>query len=50
MPENTTIEVIDASDLLRMGYADDAMLLEDASLCTVCSVTCSSTSVVKQFD
>jgi hypothetical protein len=32
-----------ADDLLRMGYVDDPLLLEDVSLCSVCSYTCAQT-------
>ena len=32
-----------ASDLLKLGYADDPMLLEDMSLCKLCTLTCSVT-------
>jgi hypothetical protein len=33
---------ISAADLLRMGNDDEALLMEDMSLCTVCSITCNS--------
>jgi hypothetical protein len=33
---------IGAADLLRMGNQDDALLIEDMSLCTLCSHTCDS--------
>jgi hypothetical protein len=48
MPENqNTINVsgpLSADDLLRLGLTDDPLLLEDPSLCTVCSVTCGVTA------
>lgn len=40
MPEN-----MNADDLLRMGYVDDALLLEDVSLCQLCTHTCRVTTV-----
>jgi hypothetical protein len=36
-------EPLNAADLLQLGYVDDPLLLEDVSLCTVCSVTCDGT-------
>jgi hypothetical protein len=38
-------EIFTSSDLLKLGYQDDELLLEDPSLCTVCSSTCTVTSV-----
>lgn len=32
-------ELLTAEDLLKLGYEDDAFLLEDSSLCSVCSWT-----------
>ena len=32
-------ESLTADDLLKLGYEDDAFLLEDPSLCTLCSLT-----------
>lgn len=37
-------KVLTATDLLQMGYVDDPLLLEDVSLCQLCSYTCSSTA------
>lgn len=34
-------KIVDANDLLTMGFEDDALLMEDNSLCSVCSWTCS---------
>jgi len=34
-------EALTAEDLLELGYGDDEFLLEDQSLCTVCSWTSS---------
>jgi hypothetical protein len=36
---------LNAEDLLQLGYVDDPLLLEDVSLCTLCSVTCKNTAV-----
>ena len=36
-------EVATAADLLKLGFEDDQLLLEDASLCTVCTSTCTVT-------
>jgi hypothetical protein len=36
--------VFSSNDLLKLGYADDELMLEDVSLCSVCTFTCSSTS------
>ena len=32
-------KIVDANDLLTMGFEDDALLMEDNSLCTLCSWT-----------
>ena len=32
-------EILGSRDLLKLGYAEDELLLEDTSLCTVCSWT-----------
>ncbi|WP_439658466.1 hypothetical protein ACSHWB_39730 [Lentzea sp. HUAS TT2] len=37
-------ERLNADDLLRMGYVDDQLLLEDVSLCSLCSHTCGGTA------
>jgi hypothetical protein len=37
-------ELLTAADLMRLQVEDDPLMLNDASLCTVCSVTCASTS------
>lgn len=37
-------KILTAADLLQMGYVDDPLLLEDVSLCTVCSGTCQGSS------
>jgi hypothetical protein len=47
MSENTIpVEptVLTAADLLKLGFEEDPLLLEDMSLCTVCSYTCTTTS------
>lgn len=36
--------IFSSNDLLKLGYEEDELLLEDASLCSVCSYTCSSTA------
>jgi hypothetical protein len=38
-------EVFSSSDLLRLGYEQDELLLEDMSLCTVCTLTCRLTII-----
>jgi hypothetical protein len=38
-------EPLNAADLLKLGYVDDPLLLEDMSLCTLCTETCSVTAV-----
>jgi hypothetical protein len=46
MPENAIpVEptVLTAADLLKLGFEEDPLLLEDVSLCTVCSDTCAVT-------
>lgn len=40
-------EIFSSSDLLKLGYQEDELLLEDPSLCTVCSSTCAVTTVKK---
>jgi len=35
-------QTITAEDLMELGYGDDPFLLEDPSLCTLCSWTSSS--------
>ena len=35
--------VLTATDLLKLGFEEDPLLLEDVSLCTVCSHTCATT-------
>jgi len=47
MPEPTVLwqEPLTAADLLQLGYSDDPMLLEDMSLCQLCTSTCSITAV-----
>lgn len=37
-------EPLNAADLLRLGYVDDPLLLENLSLCTLCSHTCTQTA------
>lgn len=37
-------EILNSNDLLKLGYADDDLLLEDASLCSLCSYTCANTT------
>lgn len=44
MPEHTLSEPLDATDLMQLGYGDDALLLEDVTLCTLCSHTCCCTA------
>lgn len=34
-------KIVDANDLLTLGFEDDALLMEDNSLCTLCSWTMS---------
>lgn len=36
-----------AADLLQMGYVNDPLLLQDVSLCLLCSYTCSFTAKTK---
>jgi hypothetical protein len=36
--------ILSSSDLLMLGYQEDDLLLEDASLCSLCSYTCKTTS------
>ena len=36
---------ISAADLLLMGNDDAVLLIEDMSLCTVCSKTCDSATI-----
>jgi len=46
MLENmSTVEpvVLTAADLLKLGFEDDPLLLEDVSLCSVCTDTCAIT-------
>lgn len=40
-------EPLTADDLLKLGYEDDAFMLEDPSLCTVCSWTSSNNRPVE---
>ena len=49
MPESAVLwqEPLTAADLLQLGYSDDPMLLEDMSLCTLCTDTCSVTAVTQ---
>jgi len=47
MSENTSAAVLTAADLLKLGFEDDQLLLEDVSLCTLCTNTCSVTSVTQ---
>jgi hypothetical protein len=35
--------VLTADDLMRLQLEDDPMMLDDVSLCTLCSYTCAST-------
>ncbi|MGH3757452.1 hypothetical protein [Actinophytocola sp.] len=41
MPES---QPMSAADLLKLGYENDALLLEDMSLCSNCSWTCTDTN------
>jgi len=36
--------VFTAADLLKLGFEDDPLLLEDVSLCSVCTYTCKVTA------
>jgi hypothetical protein len=38
-------EIFSSSDLLRLGYEQDELLLEDMSLCALCTSTCSLTAI-----
>ena len=37
-------EAVTAADLLKLGFEEDRLLLEDVSLCTVCTDTCHITA------
>lgn len=39
----SSLDIVSSSDLLKLGYQEDELLLEDVSLCSVCTETCSST-------
>jgi hypothetical protein len=43
-------EILNSNDLMKLGYAEDDLLLDDPSLCTICSSTCSGSecSVTQQ--
>ena len=40
MAENIS-QPVSADDLLKLGFEDDSLLMEDNSLCTLCSWTSS---------
>jgi hypothetical protein len=47
MPEELVVDrsgPLSAAELLQLGYVDDPLLLEDASLCSLCSYTCNCTA------
>ena len=44
MPETVEPEILTAADLLKLGFEEDSALLEELSLCSVCSYTCTTTS------
>jgi hypothetical protein len=41
-------EPLNAADLLQLGFEDDPLLLEDPSLCTLCSFTCNGNTAATQ--
>jgi hypothetical protein len=45
MSETTSAspDIVSSSDLLKLGYQEDELLLEDVSLCGQCTFTCTST-------
>jgi len=47
MSEDNSAAVLTAADLLKLGFEDDQLLLEDMSLCTLCTSTCDITRVTQ---
>jgi hypothetical protein len=45
---NVVTEAMTAADLLKLGFDDDRLLLEDVSLCTLCSYTCNGNTAATQ--